>query len=159
MRVLAIDPGYGRVGFAVLEKELRGKHTVLHSSCFTTSKGTPFPERLKEVGDETLRLINKYLPDSCAIEKLYFTANQKTAMAVSEARGVFLYLAAKMKLSVYEYTPLQIKSAVTGDGHGDKRQVAFMVGKLVDITKPIQYDDEYDAIAIAITCMASESNS
>ena len=156
MRVLGIDPGYDRVGFAVLEHDDVGKEKVLHSSCFTTSRNMAFPLRLKAIGNEMESLIGAHNPTVCAIEKLYFTSNQKTAMAVSEARGMLLHLAARAELSIFEYTPLQIKNAVTGNGRSDKKHVITMVTKLVEIAHPIHYDDEYDAIAVGLTCLASE---
>ena len=159
MKVLAIDPGYDRVGFAVLEKQPpRRAETVHYSNCFVTVRSHAFVERLRAVGEEMERLINETEPDVCAIEKLYFSSNQKTAMAVSEARGVFLYVATQHALPVFEYTPLEIKSAVTGDGHSDKRQIIAMIPKLVVINKTIRHDDEYDAIAIGITCLAREGS-
>ena len=104
MRVLAIDPGYERVGFAVLEKDDLSKEVLLYSDCFKTSAKLPFPSRLKLIGDEMLSIIKKYNPNTCAVEKLYFHTNQKTAMSVSEARGIFLYIAENTGLSIHEYT-------------------------------------------------------
>ena len=159
MKVLAIDPGYDRVGFAILEKKERASQEIVHfSSCFTTVRTLAFTERLKAVGEEMERLIEIFKPEVCAIEKLYFVTNQKTAMAVSEARGAFLYIAAKNSLPIFEYTPLEIKSAVTGHGHSDKRQIITMIPRLVAIDKTIRHDDEYDAIAIGITCLARVKN-
>jgi len=156
MRVLAIDPGYERVGIAILEKNTRAEEKLLYSDCFKTSSKLPFPERLSLIGREMERLIQEYDPTACAIEKLYFNTNQKTGLKVSEARGMMLYIASKNNLSVYEYTPLQVKIAVTGDGRGDKKQVITMVKQLIAIDKEIRYDDEFDAIAIGLTCLASE---
>lgn len=162
MTILAIDPGYERVGIAIVEKENR-KEKLIYSDCFKTSSKLPFLERLQLVGDEVERIIKKHKPKALAIEKLFFNTNQKTATMVSEARGALIYIALKNKLKVFEYTPLQIKVAVCGDGHGDKKQIITMVKNLIEIKKEINSpasggDDEYDAIAIGLTCFASERN-
>ncbi len=157
MRVLSIDPGYERVGFAILEKKEGGSgETVLYSDCFKTSANIPFPSRLKLIGNEMERITTLYKPKACAIEKLFFNTNQKTALLVSETRGMFLFLAETKLLSIHEYTPPQIKTAITGDGHCSKKQIISMIPKLVNIQKDIKYDDEYDAIAIGLTFLARE---
>jgi len=157
MRILAIDPGYERVGIAILEKNPRDKkETLLYSDCFKTSAKLAFVTRLAQIGEEIGRLIDEYQPQALAIETLFFSNNQKTAMRVSEARGVIIYTMASRGFPVHEYTPLQIKIAVTGHGKSDKRQVIAMAPRLIDIKKEISHDDEYDAIAIGLTCMASE---
>jgi len=159
MRVLAIDPGYDRIGFAILEQNPKDRsEQVLYSACLVTSRDDPFYKRLQCAGEEMESIIKKFSPNTCALEKLFFVSNQKTAMGVSEARGVFLYIAAHHGLFLFEYTPLQIKSAVTGNGHSDKKQVSDMIHRLISIKKNIQHDDEYDAIAIGLTCLASEKN-
>jgi len=155
MRVIAVDPGYNRVGVAVLTRE-DGKDTLLFSTCIETSREEAFEKRLAQIGNELEHIIKKHSPSICALERLYFHTNQKTALLVAEACGVIRYTAARHKLPVYAYTPLQIKNAVTGDGRGDKAQVIHMVRQLISITKPIKYDDEFDAIAIGLTCLASE---
>src|SRR3989338_409340 len=129
MRVLAIDPGYDRLGIAVLEKLVR-KETVLFSSCVTTNKTHAQEKRLWYIGNEIGKIIKEWGPKMFAIESLFLFSNQKTVMRVAEARGVCLYEAARAGLAVYEYTPLQIKIAVTGYGRSDKRQVTEMVKKL-----------------------------
>lgn len=156
MRVLAIDPGYERMGVALLERGAANKEILLYSDCVKTSAALPFHERLKILGKEIERLINEYQPDICAIETLYFTNNQKTAMRVAEVRGMIAYVGISHALPVHEYTPLEVKSAVAGDGKGDKRQVIAMVSRLIHIAKTIRHDDEYDAIAIGLTCLARE---
>ena len=157
MRVLSIDPGYERIGFAVLEKEGgSSREKVLYSDCFKTSATQPFSVRLKLIGDEMKQIIDAHMPVACAIEKLFFNTNQKTAMLVSEVRGMLLFVAETNNLSIHEYTPPQIKNAITGDGHCSKKQIISMIPKLVSIKKDIQYDDEYDAIAIGITFLARE---
>jgi len=156
MKVLAIDPGFERIGIALIEKETGKKEKLVHSECFQTTSNTPFPERLKKIGLKIENIIKKYKPNILAIEKLYFTTNQKTAMGVSEARGLIIYIASKNNLSIHEYTPPQIKIAVTGYGRADKKMVMSIVPKLIEVKMEIKYDDEIDAIAIGLTCLASE---
>jgi crossover junction endodeoxyribonuclease RuvC len=155
MKILGIDPGYERLGIAVLEKN-RGdrREKVIYSDCFKTSSKIPFADRLLFLGKEIERLLGLYKPEGLAIETLFFTNNQKTAMNVAEVRGTILYLAKNHGLTIQELTPLQVKVAVTGHGQGDKKQVTSMVCKLVTIEKEIKHDDEYDAIAIALTGFA-----
>lgn len=155
MRVLAIDPGYDRIGFAVVEK-VKGKEQLVFSECFETNRKDVFEDRLLALGAECERLIKIYRPEAVAFEKLFFQSNQKTAFLVSEALGAMRYIAASHKLPVFEYTPLQVKNAVAGDGRGDKRQVISMVKQLVNVEKAIRHDDEFDAIAVGLTCLASE---
>ena len=153
MKVLAIDPGYGRCGVAVMEKTPYGEK-LLYSSCIETGKDDPFMERLAAVTDACVRLLQEHTPDCMALEKLYFTKNQKTAMHVAEVRGALLQVAAERDLPVFEYGPGEIKSAVAGSGRADKKQMAAMLHLLIKIERSIQYDDEYDAIAIGVTHIA-----
>lgn len=154
MRVIGIDPGYGRCGIAILEKE-GGRERVLYSTCVETSAKHPFPQRLAQVANECADLIAKHRPDALAIERLYFSSNQKTAMQVAEVRGAIVYVAERAQVSIHEYTPAQIKSASTGWGRSDKQNVAHMLRVLLHIDKDIEHDDEYDAIAVGLTCLTS----
>jgi crossover junction endodeoxyribonuclease RuvC len=157
MRIIAIDPGFERVGIAIVEKEQGKKETVVFSECFKTAKTLSLPERLTLIGKEITSIIEEYKPERMAIESLFFMEkNRKSAIAVAEARGVILYEGAKANLPIYEYTPMQIKVAVTGHGASDKKQVIFMTEKLVTLEKKVSSDDEMDAIAIGVTCLASE---
>jgi len=156
MIILAIDPGYERVGVAILEKLPRQKEVVIFSECFKTLPKKQLSERILEIGVRVKFLITKYKPKALAIEKLYFETNQKTAMGVAEARGVIIYEASLAKLKICEYTPLQVKSAVTGYGRSDKRQVIHMVNQLISLPVKKAQDDEYDAIALGLTLFASE---
>ena len=158
MRILSIDPGFERVGIAVLDKTNKPKHDLVYSNCFKTSAKIPFHARLTLIGEEVERVIKKYKPESLAIEKLYFTTNQKTVMGVSEARGVIIYSASRNHLSIFEYTPPQIKVAVTGYGKSTKEGVISMVRKLIDVKIEVVSDDELDAIAIGLTSLACEKN-
>lgn len=156
MKILAIDPGYERVGIAVIEKiESEKKEKLIYSDCFKTSAKIPFKERLFLIGNEIKKIINNFNPDYFAIEKLFFTTNQKTAMAVSEARGVIIYEATIKKIPIFEYTPLQIKIAITGYGKATKNQIIEMTKKLILTPEKARKDDEFDAIAIGLTCSAS----
>lgn len=154
MIILSIDPGYERIGIAVVEKT--SQETLLYSDCFQTPKNDDFELRLYAIGEEIERLISEYSPTHLAIEKLFFNSNQKTAMRVAEVRGMILYLAKKYNLSLHQYTPLEIKVAVTGYGKSDKKQIMDMIPHLLTITKPVRFDDEYDAIAVGLTCAACE---
>ena len=108
------------------------------------------------MGEEVEKIIKKYKPEVLAIEKLYFTTNQKTVMGVSEARGAIIYCASHLGLKICEYTPPQIKVAVTGYGKADKSMVMNMVPKLINMNIPTNSDDELDAIAVGLTCLACE---
>lgn len=158
MRVLAIDPGYGRCGVAVLDKE-NGKEIWIYSECIETLATSPFEERLGTVANEVKRLIEKFKPDALAMEKLFFTNNAKTAMQVAEVRGAILHAVNSADLPVSEYTPGQIKSATTGSGKADKKQITQMIHLLLKIDKVIKLDDEYDAIAVGITHLACSRSS
>jgi crossover junction endodeoxyribonuclease RuvC len=155
MRVLAIDPGYDRLGVAVMDN-IDGKEVVVHSDCITTPKDKDLSERLLLLGEAVESLIEDHSPEAVAIENLYFNKNQKTAIAVAEARGIIMYLGKKHKLKIFEYTPQQIKIAVTGYGKSTKEQVTEMVLRLIPNVQSGKLDDEYDAIAVGITCLASE---
>ena len=155
MRILGIDPGIERVGIAVIERA-GGKETYLYSACFKTSSKLAHSERLALIGEELERVITEWSPQGMAIEKLYLETNTKTAMSVAEARGVMLYSGARAKLALYEYTPLQIKVAVTGYGKSDKHAIMDMVPRLIKLPDRSMIDDEVDAIAIALTCFAYE---
>src|SRR3990167_10475961 len=111
MKVLAIDPGYGRCGVAVVEKNNGGKEVLLYSACIETSTKTEFPDRLAAVANECVRLIRQYKPDCLAMEKLYFQTNQKTAMRVAEVRGALIGAASNAGIEVFEYTPGEVKAA------------------------------------------------
>ncbi|MEI6396566.1 MAG: crossover junction endodeoxyribonuclease RuvC [Candidatus Taylorbacteria bacterium] len=146
MRILGIDPGYERLGIAVIEK-----NTVLYSDCFRTSAKDDIHKRLGEIGVEISKIIEKFQPDALAIETLFISTNQKTGMRVAEARGIIMYEAIKRGVLIYEYSPMQIKTAVTSDGSSDKSRMIKMVNLLVSLPKKKMLDDEYDAIAVALT--------
>ena len=155
MKVLAIDPGYGRCGMAVVEK-IDGKELLLYSTCVETSSKSDFPTRLAYIVAGCSSLVQKHQPDCMALETLYVTKNQKTAMRVAEVRGALISCAANFGLGVFEYTPGEVKSAASGFGGSDKVGVARMLHALLKIDKPIRHDDEYDAIAVGVTHLARQ---
>lgn len=151
MIILGIDPGFGRLGCAVLEKS-RGGEKLIYSICLVSDKKLSQEKRLLSLGQKLEKIIKKYKPDIIAVEKLFFFKNQKTIIGVAEARGMILYLAAKAKIPIMEFTPLEIKMALTGYGRAEKRQVASMVKAILKLKKIPENDDEIDAIACALTC-------
>ncbi len=157
MRVLAFDPGFERLGAAVVEK-VNGKEGVVHSECIRTDATLPFNARLKILGAAAEALIKHYKPDALALEEIFFGKNAKTGMQIAEVRGMLTYLGISKELMVYGYTPLEVKIAITGYGKSDKRAVSAMVLRLVSLSKKARLDDEMDAIAVGLTCLASVRN-
>lgn len=153
MKILAIDPGYGRCGVAILER-VNNKDILLHSDCIETSSKDEFPSRLATIMRECEILFDDHSPEEVILEKLFFKTNQKTAMHVAEVRGAIIAAAAMRNIPIHEYTPPQIKSAIAGWGGADKKQIITMVRMLLPITKTIKHDDEYDAIAVGLTHLA-----
>ncbi len=147
--VIAVDPGYDRVGIAVMEAS-----ELIHSECFTPPKGS-FPERLGAVFQRVSDVIKKYAPGALAIETLFFTKNQKTAIHVAEARGVITLAGVEAGIPIFEYSPQEVKIAVTGSGNANKKGVIRMVDMLVPMATKMRHDDEYDAIALAIAHQSS----
>jgi crossover junction endodeoxyribonuclease RuvC len=158
MRILGVDPGFERVGIAVLEKgasaDNRQKEKIIFSECFKTSSKLEFAARLGLIGEEIKKIIKDFKPETLAIETLFLNTNQKTVMRVAEARGVIIYTASSLGLKIFEASPPQIKIATTGYGRSDKEQIIKMVKMLVDVDKSKKSDDEMDAIAIALTGLA-----
>jgi len=152
--ILAIDPGYDRCGVALLERTGEGIERLLYSSCITTEPRSSFEDRLVAIVRAVRELIHTHKPSLCALEQLYLTSNHKTAMRVAEVRGALIALAREESVALKEFGPGQIKVAITGDGRASKKQIMLMVPRLVKISKEIRYDDEYDAIAIALTASA-----
>lgn len=157
MKILGIDPGYERLGIAILEKNKGDRKEILiHSECFKTSSKIPFNDRLLLIGERVEVLIKEYKPKILSIETLFLNTNQKTVMQVAEVRGIILYLAKKYDLDIFEASPPQIKNTITGYGKSDKIQIRKMVGLLINLPedKKKSVDDELDAIAIALTAFA-----
>jgi crossover junction endodeoxyribonuclease RuvC len=153
MKVLGIDPGYGRCGMAIVERQA-GKDALLFSDCVETGAEEEFTVRLSTIVKRCAQLIETHSPNALSIEKLFFNANQKTAMRVAEVRGAIIMCASERGVDVFEYAPAQIKSAIASSGAADKKQIATMLHLLVKIDKEIRRDDEYDAIAIALAHLA-----
>ncbi len=151
MIIIGIDPGYDRLGVAVIKKHLNNKEELLFSDCLNTDKRQNISDRIYCLGTELLNLLEKYKPDLLAIETIFFNKNQKTVIGVSQIRGVVLYLAKQAGCKILELGPQQIKIATTGYGKSDKQAVLDMVKKLVVNAPQKALDDEYDAIAIAFT--------
>lgn len=154
MRVIAIDPGYDRLGVAVMEYQSGSEH-LMYSTCLLSNKNDTLPDRIHTVGDAFLKIIEEYTPDTLAVETLFFNKNVKTAIGVAEARGALVYIAKSAGCTVYELSPQQIKAAVTGYGNSDKKAVIDMVCRLIKTAPKSALDDEYDAIAAAIACLAT----
>lgn len=161
MVILGIDPGTAHTGFGVVRKiqnlksKNRNKIKCLDYGLIQTNPDLPTAERLKKINNELNKLIKKYKPKVLAVENVYFFKNLKTAMPVSQAKGVVLLTAAKKNIPVYEFTPLQVKMAVVGYGKAEKNQVQQMVKILLHLKKIPQPDDAADALAIAICCAHS----
>lgn len=149
MRIIGIDPGYDRCGIAIIEKT-NGTESLLYSTCIETNKNDSFPVRLGQVVDAVVQCIHTYTPETLSMETLIFNKNQKTALRVSEVRGALLYIAYTKKLTVFEYSPQQIKVAIAGSGAGTKHDVTRMVRLLLHLPPSKKKDDEYDAIATAL---------
>lgn len=157
MRIIAIDPGYERLGIAIIEKEPHGKEILVYSTCFKTSPKIPHSERLRLIHDEIKNVISKYSPEIMAIETIFFSNNQKTALLVAEARGVIISAGATAGLPIFEFNPNSIKLAITGNGASDKTQIIKMISLLIKISDEIKHDDEYDAIACGLTYFAENA--
>lgn len=155
MRVIAIDPGYDRCGIAVVEKVNGSKEHIVFSECFQTNKVDTLHQRVLSIGKRITEIIQEYKPEYMAIEDLFFSKNTKTALQVSEARGVIIFQAMKLGLRLYEYTPNQIKVAVTGYGSANKQDIHRLVGMLISLENKKYIDDEIDAIAVGLTFFAS----
>jgi len=158
MRVISIDPGYDRLGVAIMDNAT-GVDVLLYSCCIESKKTDSLPDRIMSIAEVFSTLLDTHQPDSMAIETLFFNKNVKTAIGVAQARGMLLYLAKKAGCAVYEFGPQEIKIAVTGYGKSDKRAVIDMVRRLVHNAPVGVLDDEYDAIAVGITCLASYGRS
>ncbi|MBE5734997.1 MAG: crossover junction endodeoxyribonuclease RuvC [Clostridiales bacterium] len=150
MIILGIDPGIAIVGFGVIEKT-RNDIKVIDYGVITTHKDTRTPVRLQQVYSGIMQLIEKYKPDAIALEELFFNNNITTAITVAQARGVLLIASANYTDNLYEYTPLQIKQALTGNGRAEKKQVQYMVKAILNLSSIPKPDDAADALAVALT--------
>jgi len=151
---MGIDPGTAATGFGLIKK-LPDKLKIIDYGCIKTETKFSTAERLKQIDQQLAKLIRKHKPKRIAVEDIFFFKNLKTAIKVSQAKGVILARAAQMKASVIEYTPLQIKQAVSSYGRADKKQVQKMVKILLNLKEIPQPDDAADALATAICCANS----
>lgn len=157
MRILGIDPGYAIVGYGVLDHQ-GNRFRPVNFGAVITSADMPFVKRLHKIHLDITAVIEAYHPEAMAIERLYFTNNQKTGIDVAQARGVVILAAVQNGLEVFEYTPLQVKQAVVGYGKAEKKQVMAMTQRILDLPEVPKPDDTADALAIAI-CHAHSAGS
>lgn len=149
MLVIGLDPGLATTGYGLVRGD--GQHLeIVDYGVLRTPSGRPTPERLLDLGSELADILLLHRPDAAAVEELFFSTNVRTAMLVGQARGVVLYALAQAGLPIYEYTPMQIKQAITGYGGADKNQVQQMVRILLDLDKVPRPDDAADALAASI---------
>ena len=151
MRILGIDPGFGRIGYGIIEQDKGREWRQIAFGCIETSSKKTFVERIAELHKELERLIKEYKPTRMAVEELFFFKNLKTAIEVAQARGVILLTAIENKLEVDEFTPLQVKQATTGYGRAEKGQMQKIVAMILGMKEKIKSDDAADALAVALT--------
>lgn len=149
MRILGIDPGIAIVGYGVVDKEGNRYKTIAYDAV-TTKAHTPLEDRLEKVYNGVCEIIKEYKPDAMSIEELFFNNNAKTALTVGQARGVIILAAVQNHIPVYEYTPLQVKQALTGYGRASKTQIQQMMKSMLGLTEVPKPDDVADALAIAV---------
>lgn len=150
MRILGIDPGTGILGFGVIDAE-KGKAKLVDGGVIKTPVKEDDAVRLETIFDELTSIIKDTKPDAMSVEKLFFAQNVTTAMTVAQARGVVLLAGKQAKLEIFEYTPLQIKQALTGYGRAEKKQIQEMVRVILQLKEIPKPDDCADALAAAIT--------
>ncbi len=157
MRILGIDPGTGILGFGVIDVDSRGKVTLVDAGVILTPVKQADSERLFTIYDELTQIIKELQPSIMSVEKLFFAQNVTTAMSVSQARGVVLLCGKQHDLELHEYTPQQIKLAITGHGRADKKQMQEMVRVILGLKEVPKPDDCADALAAALCCAQSRS--
>ncbi|HEY8443644.1 MAG TPA: crossover junction endodeoxyribonuclease RuvC [Clostridia bacterium] len=151
MIIMGFDPGIATLGYGVIQKDNLGQVKPLDFGVITTPKDMTMSQRLCAIYDSINALIQKYNPDAIAIEELFFNTNSKTAIQVAQARGIIILCSAKGCKRLYEYTPLQIKQAMTGNGRAEKHQIQFMVRMMLGLKTVPKPDDAADALAVALT--------
>ncbi|MCL2774822.1 MAG: crossover junction endodeoxyribonuclease RuvC [Oscillospiraceae bacterium] len=149
MIILGVDPGLATVGIGVLKFD-KNKFTTMYYGAIITPPKIPIPERLQMIYDDLTQIIHTYKPTDMALEELFYNTNQKTIIAVGEARGIILLAAQQNGLDIDEYTPLQVKQSVVGYGRAEKIQVMTMVKNILRLDKIPKPDDTADALAVAI---------
>lgn len=149
MKILGIDPGIERLGWGLVVAD--GKSVVYEGcGCITTERHLSQSERIAALAHELRELIQKAEPDRAAIERLFFAKNKKTAMGVAESRGAILLVLAELGIPIREYTPLEVKMAITGNGRAEKKQVGWMVKNMLKIKEDVTSDDALDALALCL---------
>lgn len=157
MLILGIDPGVATTGYGIIKMVSGNKLSVVDYGCIKTPKKKVFSQRLFQIYRELTSLIKKYKPNQVAVETIYFAKNAKTVIKVSEGRGVAILAAAENGVNVVEFTPLQVKQALTGYGRASKEQIQKMVKSTLNLKEIPKPDDVADALAIAITCAQTKS--
>ncbi|MBR6115288.1 MAG: crossover junction endodeoxyribonuclease RuvC [Oscillospiraceae bacterium] len=157
MRILGLDPGIATVGFGIVDTD-KNKQKLITCGVITTPAHTPLTQRLDQIYSDLEDLIVSFAPDVMAIEELFFNTNITTGISVAQGRGVILLCAFRAGLSIYEYTPLQVKQAVVGYGRAEKKQVMEMVRRILNLPSAPRPDDAADAVALAL-CHARSSTS
>ncbi len=150
MIIMGIDPGLATMGYGIIEAN-RGDSRLIQYGTINTPAGQPMPQRLRAIYMGVQQLMEIYHPDEVAFEELFFSKNITTGMSVSAARGVALLAVVEKTDNLYEYTPMQIKQAITGYGGADKHQMQHMVKLLLHMNEIARPDDAADAIAVALT--------
>jgi len=148
--VLGIDPGTAITGYGIVAKTVNGDYELLACGVLRTQAGEAMALRLLELFQDMKALITEFQPDEVAIEKLFFGRNVTTAITVGQARGVLIVAAAELGVPVAEYTPAEVKQAITGYGNADKRQMQEMVQRLLELAHPPHPDDAADGVAVAV---------
>ena len=149
MIVLGIDPGYHRIGFAIINAD-GNNFDLVFSECYTSEPTMEFSERIAIATERFRELCEKYKPELCGMEEVFMSKNQKTAMRVAEVRGAIIYASHQCGVHIEQHTPMEIKKVLTGQGHADKAQVEKMIKTIVKGVPEGKIDDEYDAIAVAV---------
>lgn len=149
MIVIGIDPGYAIVGYGIVEY-LGNRFQTIEYGAVLTESSQAFPQRLEKIWDDLNAVMSRHRVDALAVEKLFFTTNQKTAIDVAQARGVIQLAAVKRGLPIFEYTPLQVKQSVVGYGKAEKNQVMQMTKRMLKLEQIPKPDDVADALAVAI---------
>lgn len=157
MRILGIDPGIATIGFGIVDSD-KNRHRLVTCGVISTPAHTSLSSRLEQIYEDLQRLLEAFKPDAVSIEELFFNTNITTGIAVAHGRGVILLACRKAGVSIYEYTPLQVKQAVVGYGRAEKAQVMDMVRRLCGLSAPPKPDDAADAVALAL-CHARSSTS
>ena len=151
MRILGIDPGTGICGFGVIDVDIKNRGSMVTAGVITTPAHTPLADRLLDIYDSLREILEETRPDVVAIEKLFFNTNVTTGISVAQARGVAMLVVRQKNITIFEYTPLQIKQTLTGYGRAEKKQVQEMVRVHLKLKQAPKPDDAADALAVAIT--------